>query len=263
MDSSPIVIFQYSELSTKNIFAWGTPIKLYRLALRNKRHIFCSLLPKHIMKPIRFLLNLALLMYACIISCKKENNQANDFSWSGLTIVGDSILFTPNGSGSMHWDFGDSVSSSESRPYHIYGHPGTFTVKLLVNNNNAYRIDKPISVVVNPVYTPQMAGNWLWRHSYTLYHYPLPADTISYNDTSFTIKYIDMLSVSIGPDTLVYSGTNGDSTLTYSHTYYIDLVYPSGSYDELFFNHFTNSLVFQKNVHISAGASSTDTYITP
>lgn len=113
------------------------------------------------MKPVKPILVVVALLLCCeVFSCKKGDTTAvaNDFTWSGLAIIGDSIHFTGNGGGSMHWDFGDSITSTASKPYHIYTHNGTFTVELIVNGKNAYRIDKDITIYTDPIYTHLISG---------------------------------------------------------------------------------------------------------
>ena len=216
------------------------------------------------MKSVQSLFVITALLFCCAIySCKKENSVANDFTWSGLAIVGDSIHFSANGGGSMHWDFGDSTTSTESKPYHIYHHSGSFTVKLLVNGNNAYRIDKTIGINNDPIYTHQIGGTRLWHHVYTLNRDGFPPATTNYSDTSFAVNYIDPLTISIGSNTLIFSGSDTTSLYFY-HTYYDrypDII--SQSFDDLRFNYISNSIFFKKFVHISADGNSTEDYNTP
>ena len=76
---------------------------------------------KLIFLPICFLL---------IISCKKV--PVADFSFPGITKVGEAIQFTNSStnSDSYNWDFGDGNTSSEESPSHAYEKPGDYTVTL-------------------------------------------------------------------------------------------------------------------------------------
>jgi len=203
--------------------------------------------------------------------CKKNKDAVNpatlyDFSYSGLLIANDTISFTstaPGGS-TFLWDFGDSSSSSSPTPYHIYSHSDSFVVKLTINGDTLHSIVKKIPIGINPGFTYLVAGLRLWHHSF-LFVESIWDTTYYYPDTSFAVNYINPITISIGTDTLYYSYSL-DSNLYFTRVYFIYADYvehPTGSEDDLKFNHISNQIIFSRFDHISAGGNSTDIYNSP
>lgn len=130
---------------------------------------------------------------------------------------------------------------------------------MTINNNTSNIIDTTITIFKDPLYTHLIAGARLWHHNLTASEYLISGThdtTIYYPDTSFSVNYIDPLTIAIGTDTLLYFSSS-DSVLTFEHGY------PNPSYDNVYFNYISNSMIFQKYDHISAGSHSTEDYTTP
>ena len=131
------------------------------------------------------------------------------FNWTGYRIVGDTLTFHSNASSvtTYSWDFGDGSTSGGATPGHVYAAEGTYTVRLVLNGDSAYRASKTVKISTDPVYTSSMGGVRLWHH-YLVLGAPFDS-TIHYPDTSFAVNIIDPLTVSVLGDTLNYSNTAG------------------------------------------------------
>ncbi len=83
-----------------------------------------------------------------VFSCKKaKNSAAIDFTFTGSPYAGQEIIFRSNADGNtFYWNLGDGHTSTGSIDYHIYADPGTYTVTLVVNNDNSHPVIKDISI---------------------------------------------------------------------------------------------------------------------
>ncbi len=136
---------------------------------------------------------------------------ALSFSWTGVRIPGDTVVFQSNTlpASTLSWDFGDGAASTLASPAHIYSATGSYTVKL-VNKDNNQSVSKTLNVVSDPVYTSLMGGVRVWHDTLTS-----SIDTVRtitpYPDVSFAVNIIDPLTVSIGSDTLSFYSSNSYS----------------------------------------------------
>ena len=83
---------------------------------------------------------LFLLLIICITGCSKNTNDlANDltpvadFTYTAPTVVNTVIAFKNSSANvaTYNWDFGDSTTSQEANPIHIYKKAGTYSVVLI------------------------------------------------------------------------------------------------------------------------------------
>ena len=138
-----------------------------------------------------------------------------DFTFN-QRLFGQPVNFKSSIPGSTYlWNFGDNSTSADTSPNHIYSATGNYKVTMTLNNDTLHVVNHTIEIVNDPVYTHLIAGMKLWHHVYTIDYtqttYPKP-------DTSFSVTYIDPLTISIGADTLNYSSTYSDSTLRFFRT---------------------------------------------
>jgi outer membrane protein assembly factor BamB len=84
-------------------------------------------------------------------SCSSDNGYLNAFGTGPLeaeangpyySLINQPVQFKGSSSGgysphSYHWDFGDSHTSDEQNPTHIYANPGNYTVILTVTDNTS------------------------------------------------------------------------------------------------------------------------------
>jgi hypothetical protein len=182
------------------------------------------------------------------VSCKK-NNQNIKANLSGVSftcvsddIIGDTIKFTsiaPSGSSYM-WHFGDSGSSAEANPTHVYTAAGTYIVALTIDNDTT--VQAMINIFNNPVYTSQIAGTKSYKHVYL--QLITEPDTITYIE-SLPIGYINPALVSFLGNTFIYSPSlSHDSVLAFEYYSSLFLFGIQREYDHwlLLFNHTSNSI---------------------
>ncbi|MBE9467443.1 MAG: PKD domain-containing protein [Bacteroidetes bacterium] len=63
-----------------------------------------------------------------------------DFSWKNVCYGGDSVMFfnnTPGTSNNYYWNFGDTETSLNKNPKHLYTSVGDYDVKLIVTTDNS------------------------------------------------------------------------------------------------------------------------------
>lgn len=207
-------------------------------------------------------------MYSCLIifttGChKRQDPQPASYhiTHAGELYTGNAISFTsdaPTGY-TFLWQFGDGSTSTDKQPHHIYDSTGKFEVTLVINGNVAFTAKD--TVIVGFHSFDQLTGVKNWHHTYTgaspwpPYH---PAYPMS--DTSFSVTFIDPLTISVGADTLSYlSNLHSDSLMAFSKQsgYYI--------YQALLvYNYISNTAHYTQKRHISVGAGDEQNdYTTP
>ena len=102
-------------------------------------------------------------IYGCIDSVSKTiivdtlpiaNFSANNVPYGIATIFTDNSIANATNIISWQWDFGDGVFSNLQNPFHTYLQADTFSVKLIVINNNGCKDTIIKSVIVFPLPTP-------------------------------------------------------------------------------------------------------------
>ncbi|MBX3054916.1 MAG: PKD domain-containing protein [Anaerolineae bacterium] len=79
------------------------------------------------------------------------------FTATSPTELGSATIFTNTSTGgdlSFWWDFGDTITSTETSPSHTYATTGTFTVTLTVSNAVGVDVATAVVIVMPPVITP-------------------------------------------------------------------------------------------------------------
>ena len=137
-----------------------------------------------------------------------NNSPSADFTFTGITCVGNSINFTDQSSilggviAHWYWDFGDGVRDTftvSTNPVHVYTASGNYTVTLIVDNVNGCRSTKTINVVVGnrPIPNFNLPGNVC-----------LPGNSATFINTS-TVT---------GGGVMTYSWNFGDASATSNQT---------------------------------------------
>lgn len=79
-----------------------------------------------------------------------------NFNWNneGATTAGAPVVFINNSEGAANyfWSFGDSTSSANSAPLHIYEEPGTYSIELVVNTRQGCEdtLSRDITIIPPP-----------------------------------------------------------------------------------------------------------------
>jgi len=132
-----------------------------------------------------------------------------DFHWSPIyPESGKNIKFYDDSTGiptSWKWKWGDDSSGSTSKnPTHIYGQPGTYTVKLTVSDGTNYdirtkliHVGRPAVFIPDP--QPPLYAGFTVEEMYHLMH----VDRLSSSDAELTVMYIDS-----GVTRRMYNGTD-------------------------------------------------------
>jgi hypothetical protein len=122
-----------------------------------------------------------------------------DFSYSGSMKIQDTILFVSNApaTATFLWKFGDGTTSTQSTPDHVYTIAMNDTVSLIVNNDSAHPILKPIKLTAN---TGRVVGSWHWTRDSFGGLYPL--------DTTFPIEAVNDSAVRVWGEILPYNQHN-------------------------------------------------------
>ena len=149
------------------------------------------------------LVPVAFLFFVVLYSCKKDGAAANYvISYTGNLFAGDTITFRVSGTNgaSVAWDFGDSTTSTDSTPTHIYKTAEPYIVKVISNNGSKTQKSFTIGDLPGCEYTHLMAGTRHWYGSVSPYMraYYLVADTL------ITVNVIDDATVQMGNVVLRY-----------------------------------------------------------
>jgi PKD repeat protein len=140
---------------------------------------------------------LALISSVSIVSCKKdEQSHPSKISYTGVPITGNSLSFRSDGTGvtKYFWDFGDSTTSDQANPTHAYAKPGKYDVLLMLNGNPSTVSWTHVSVCKDPIHTKKIGSAWRWTHKERDIRTGVDA---VYNDTTFSVTFIDPISISI------------------------------------------------------------------
>ncbi len=160
--------------------------------------------------PVLFVLFSCFALYGC--THKDAVTSAPvvfDFSYSGSMKIQDTILFVSNApaTATFLWKFGDGTTSTQSTPNHVYTISISDTVSLIVNNDSAHPILKPIKLTAN---AGKYAGARPWTGGYfSLYGgccvglYPH-----ALNDTSFSVTAVNDSTIEVWGETLPYDRYN-------------------------------------------------------
>jgi PKD repeat protein len=103
------------------------------------------------MKTIAFFL----LIVLCGTGCSKNSNElptiippVADFTYQGSGVANAPIVFRNESSNAIiyNWDFGDSTTSQEKNPVHIYKEEGTYSVILLTYGDTTANVINDVIV---------------------------------------------------------------------------------------------------------------------
>jgi hypothetical protein len=156
-----------------------------------------------------FLLPLVSIIWSCNKATKSTFiGPAAKFDYTGNPVTGDTVFFIyssplqlPAGN-KYQWSFGDGGSSTDSFPHHVYADTGTYLVSATVNNNQLSTMWIKLAVFKDPLYTHLLAGVQTWKGVDTDYNYPLI--NVRAIDTTFSIVYVNAITVSIAGEKYVY-----------------------------------------------------------
>ncbi|XZF14441.1 PKD domain-containing protein [Chitinophagaceae bacterium MMS25-I14] len=158
-------------------------------------------------KPYRFLfLGMMIALFFALDSCKKDtdSNSLNpDFSWSGSTLIGDTLVFQCTLPGNYVWIFGDGDSSTEAQPAHLYHKPGKYTVSLKFSSGTFLQtVTKTVAITAG---TARLAGTYKWSG---YFHSWVGASSTTYplNDTVFSITALTDSTIGVWGDYLRFYG---------------------------------------------------------
>ena len=118
---------------------------------------------------------------------------------------GQAIQFTNLSNPNLQyaWNFGDSTTSSQFSPSHVYGYPGNFTARLIIVDSTSCNISDTVSHPVQLVHDP-------------VANFSVLSDTVNYEALMGFINgssYYNQLQWNFG------DGTNGSDEPNPSHTY--------------------------------------------
>ena len=157
-----------------------------------------------------------------VYGCKKKSSPAPamisplTISFTGMRLPGNAITFKTNAPSGyiFSWDFGDSTGSTNYSPSHSYAIPGFYYVQLhtyCATNDSTYFIIIWVSIANDPGITRSLAGTRNWTSYYEYAHGGVKGRSPA-NDSTFSINYIDDLTLSIGDYTLYcLPNCNGDT----------------------------------------------------
>jgi len=129
-----------------------------------------------------------------------------NFTFADSSNYLDPVCFTSTGTHwkkSIHWDFGDGTSSTDSTPCHTFLGTGEYIVTLLADGQSQYAISKTVHVlnVQGTELTPQVVGTWRCHHyQYRFMNTYTQSDTLA--DTAITIRMLNHSWVCVGLDTI-------------------------------------------------------------
>ena len=134
-----------------------------------------------------------------------QNQEQAMFSF---TIGGLGVLFLDESTGegtSWLWDFGDSNSSTEQNPFHVYDSAGTYTVELTLNGTYTYSVEITVS---------GSSAN-----------YPVPIASFTIDDSSVlvgdTVTFAD-ISTGNTPTAWAWEFGDGDTSASQNPTHVYD-----------------------------------------
>ncbi|MDD2340308.1 MAG: PKD domain-containing protein [Methanosarcina sp.] len=128
----------------------------------------------------------------------------------------DTSTYNPTG---WQWNFGDSSTSIEQNPVHVFSGAGTYTVTLVATNGDGSSDAKPMDIKVNRVLTPPVAD---FTANTTEGYAPLTVkftDTSTYNPTGWQWNFGD------GQTSIV---RNPEHTFSAAGVYTVSLVATNG-----------------------------------
>ena len=119
------------------------------------------------------------------------------YKYWGERVPGSEISFTtdaPAGA-SYLWNFGDGTTSTLREPKHAYNDTGTYTIKLTVDDKEAYNPVDRLIILPGPLYTYKIASTRDWKIKEASTRYGSP-DTLrtEYNE-KLTLTYVDKVTV--------------------------------------------------------------------
>ncbi len=132
------------------------------------------------------------------------------FSYAGDSVAGDTLWFTsstyPSSGNTYAWTFGDGTASAEAHPWHVYASPGTYTVRLVVNNEESYACTRKVIINRDPLYTHLVAGIRV-LHDCQLVTRPAgwPEYTTYYPDSTMNFQYINKLTLKLNLNTYFFN----------------------------------------------------------
>ncbi len=159
-----------------------------------------------------------------ITGCKKDTPAGTQFtfSYTGNPCRGDTLYFkstAPTGS-SFLWNFGDGSTSTAAAPYHIYSDSGMQNVTLIVNNNYATQVKKPVNIFVDPLYTDSLCQINTWFYSVVKFGNGYQDSLVSDYAYVMPIAYVNAVSIAIHGDTILYNEVSS----YYPYFYYMGTV---------------------------------------
>lgn len=181
------------------------------------------------------------------LSCHKAGKSsyagpAADLEYGGDPVIGDTVFFVyssprqlPAGN-KYQWSFGDGTSSSDPSPHHIYTDTGIYLVSATVNNDQLSTISIKLAICKDPLYTHLLAGLHAWQGTDSEYNSTL--SNIRTIDTSFTITYVNAVTVAIAGEKYVYvPSLSVNSMLCYRCDHSL-----SGTEGSITFDHVSDSI---------------------
>ena len=150
------------------------------------------------------------ILIACLIgACKKKDMSEHPSSATpDLTITGnlwvwDTLIFTSNVPyDNVKMDFGDGSYTMNDTAKHIYNKPGTYTVRMIINNDTAQAISKTITIKYNITFAGDMRGTRLYSRAYSYFYSDNNIDESWTSDVSISIDVISDSLIIVGADTV-------------------------------------------------------------
>lgn len=151
-----------------------------------------------------------------------------------VAYPGSSIVFDSNVTGKVNnytWDFGDGTSSTQANPVHAYTAPGTYDVKLSVNDGSVAKLKK-----ANIVILPNREGNYTLSQGGDFDTFEDDFRAINISGTSFELGNSDIQEKSgtVSGDNAWVTGIDEanyqDNSLAYLYSPHFDLS-TAGTYE--------------------------------
>ncbi len=183
-----------------------------------------------------------------------------DFTISGSNYLGGSVSFKSNQGKTFEWDFGDSTVSTDSTPIHSYTKIGIYNVKLRINGKQEDTLAKIVAIGQDSLMMARIGNQTInWHHKHRD-HYTYLDTTYFYNDTSMVVSLINAMTLKIGSDTLIYTGTDGIIVNFYFNPYAYSGYPGDGTYFSLTYTNSSSHYYFTNYRHVSAGYNYTETF---
>lgn len=189
----------------------------------NTWHTFChtdSYLHR-VMKKISVLLLLPVLMWmGCLPDKQQIPASVTAINAEGSQVDGYKTCFkaTTTGAAAYLWEFGDGTLSSQPEPCHVYSTAGTFTVRLMLNNDASVSLMKSVVVSSAPTNMEMKDGalNWqLWERIEV--SSGGPTTPVMRPDTVMTVYFPDQVTAIVAGKLLRYlpEGLQNESVRTF------------------------------------------------